>query len=218
MGLAMAGVGLAVLIGPPIGGGLYSLGGHPLPFYVVAGISLVQLVLQYFFVRIAKPLNRNLVEKQVNLSFESPFSESKKYKNEPSDTLLQEYNSEEGIFMQIHAGFSFNPAHFHHHQNHHDMLAPSVHYHIKSPVPSFFDLIKPLATPQIILVFFALLFANGFISMVEFLLPLYLEAKNGYSTGILGIMLLPSTFTYFIFTPLIGAYGGKFGRVKIVFY
>lgn len=46
MGKAMAAVGLGVVVGPPFGGVVYGVGGKELPFFILAGLALVDGVLQ----------------------------------------------------------------------------------------------------------------------------------------------------------------------------
>ena len=196
MGLAMAGIGLAALVGPPIGGGLYTLGGHALPFFVVAGISFLQLVLQVFFVHVAKPLN----DKKSFAKICRTSSDEYRVLDSEIDSGVNIAAGDEVSSLSEVAG---SPG-------------PSVRFKIPTPVPSFVEVIKPLLGLQPMLIFITLILANASTAVIEFLLPLYLENQQDYSVGIAGLVLIPTTLCYFLLTPVIGSIGGKYGRIKVV--
>ena len=63
MGFYEISTGLGMIIGPLLGGWLYSIGGFALPFYVVGGMMLFGAVLNLFLVptvRINNPKRINL--------------------------------------------------------------------------------------------------------------------------------------------------------------
>lgn len=66
MGIAMSGQAGGVLLGPPLGGWLFDLGGYQLPFFVAAGITLFVALLSIVFLR-------NVSETRSE-SFTSPFT------------------------------------------------------------------------------------------------------------------------------------------------
>lgn len=65
MGMAMSGQAGGVLLGPPLGGWLFELGGYQLPFFVAAGIALLAAIVSSVFLR-------NVSETRAE-SFTSPF-------------------------------------------------------------------------------------------------------------------------------------------------
>ncbi|WP_080874509.1 MFS transporter [Oceanobacillus timonensis] len=51
MGIALSGQAMGILLGPTFGGWLYQLGGYMLPFFVAAGIALIDGLLRVFLLK-----------------------------------------------------------------------------------------------------------------------------------------------------------------------
>ncbi|MFD1413590.1 MFS transporter [Oceanobacillus jeddahense] len=51
MGIALSGQAMGILLGPTFGGWLYQLGGYMLPFFVAAGIALIDGLLRIFLLK-----------------------------------------------------------------------------------------------------------------------------------------------------------------------
>lgn len=195
MGNSMAGIGLAVLLGPPLGGVLAAAGGPSVPFFVVGGITACQFVL---LVWAFQQQRRAQQAKHANATFDTTHSSI-------NVRPLLQTNFDPTTCEPTPTSSRSNSVI--------DRPPPPSSQVDESPtdaeanvaalaLPTGLSIFRPLIDPYVLACVFILAIGNGSVAMLEYLLPLYLSNRwTDITTLEMGFVFLPSTLSYLIFTP-----------------